>query len=88
MIQRFLLMSFSNSLGICLQKNNLNIISELKEFEKTDLITYINRLAERDIESPETANLIVESINRVYELFFMHCRIQNRLLPYKKDYFS
>jgi hypothetical protein len=65
-----------------------NFVKELKEFEKTDLITYIYRLASRDPDSEETSYTIIESINRLYELFFMHCRIQNKLLPYKKDYFS
>jgi len=60
----------------------------LKEFEKTDILTYIARLAERDINVPEHAQAVVDSINRFYELFFMHCRIQNKLLPYKKDYFN
>jgi hypothetical protein len=59
----------------------------IEDFEKTDLLTYINRLAQRENPEKEYENIVM-AINRIHELFFTHCKIQGKLLPYKKDYFN
>jgi hypothetical protein len=61
-------------------------LSEYKEFEKKDIYSYIEAIISRGLPPEEVTETIVQSINRFYEMFQVWCKVNNKLLAFKKDY--
>ncbi len=60
-----------------------------KDFEKKDIFEYIANVITRSNNEIDDVviNNTIENINRVYTLFLMHLKVNDKLLPFKKDYF-
>lgn len=68
----------------------LKFANEFKEFEKRNIFEYSQLMLERMRQEPDQtleANLH-QCYERLYELFLMQLKINDHLLPQKKDYFN
>ncbi|EAS06537.1 ATP synthase alpha subunit, nucleotide-binding domain protein (macronuclear) [Tetrahymena thermophila SB210] len=73
-----------------LTKSFMKFCKEFKEFNKQDIFSYIqNEFNYNDNEiQPNTLDNLQHCVLRLYELFIMHCKMNDKLLPFKKDYFN
>lgn len=60
----------------------------MKEFEGKDIFSFIHEKMPLDLNDPNLTQFILESLNRLYELFMTNLKMTDSLLPFKKDYFK
>jgi len=61
---------------------------KLKEFEGKDIFTFLKEKMVLDLNDPNLAHFIIETLNRLSELFLTHLKMTDALLPFKRDYFK